>query len=90
MNVCPFRTAFKLSLDMETNILSPFTDKAYDNTSRKVIGTFKATCKISPLNLIIEFHVMDITPSYNLLLGRVWLYPIGAIPSTLYQNIKIP
>ena len=33
---------------------------------------------------------MDITPNYNLLLGRAWLHPIGAIPSSLQQKIKIP
>ncbi|KAL0012763.1 hypothetical protein SO802_007871 [Lithocarpus litseifolius] len=41
------------------------------------------------LKTIVEFHVMDITPNYNLLLGRAWLYPIGAIPSTLHQKMKI-
>ena len=44
--------------------------RAYDNTSRKVIGTFKAPCKIGPLETTVEFHVMNITPNYNLLLGR--------------------
>ena len=33
---------------------------------------------------------MDITPYYNLLLGKAWLQPIGAIPSTLHQKMKIP
>ena len=84
LNVCPFRTAFKVVLDLETIISSPLTVKAYDNTSRKVMGTLKAPCKIGPLETIVEFHVMDITPNYNLLLGRARLHPIGAIPSTLH------
>lgn len=75
---------------METIIPSPLTIKAYYNTSRKVIGTFKVACKIIPLDVIVEFHVMDITPSYKLLLERAWLHPIGAIPSTLHQKMKIP
>ena len=33
---------------------------------------------------------MDITPNYNLLLGRALLYPIGGIASSLHQNRKIP
>ena len=33
---------------------------------------------------------MDITPNYNLLLGRAWLHPIGVIPSTLHKKMKIP
>ena len=41
LNVCPFRTTLTVVLDMETIIPSPLTVRAYDNTSKKVIGTFK-------------------------------------------------
>ena len=40
LNVCPFRTAFTGGLDIETIIPSPLTVRAYDDTSRKVMGTF--------------------------------------------------
>ena len=68
LNVCPFRTA--LTLDMETIIPFPLTIRVYDNTSRNVMGTFKAPCKIGPLETIVEFHMMDITPNYSILLGK--------------------
>ena len=90
LNLCPLRTALIIGLDMETIIPFPLFVRAYDNTSRKVMGTFKAPCKIGPLETIVEFHVMDITPNYNLLLGRAWLHPIGAISSSLHQKMKIP
>ena len=86
---CPFRTALTVGLEMETIIPSPLTASAYDNTPRKVIGTFKAPHKIGPMETIVEFHVMDITPNYNLLLGRAWLHPKGEIPSSLHQKMKI-
>ena len=70
LSVCPFKIALKVGLDVETIIPSPLTIRAYDNTSRKVLGTFKAPCNIGPLETIVEFHVMDITPNYNLLLGK--------------------
>ncbi|KAL0008839.1 hypothetical protein SO802_010341 [Lithocarpus litseifolius] len=63
-------TALTIGLDMETIIPSPLTVRAYYNTSRNVMGTFKAPCKICPLDTIMEFHIMDITPNYNRLLGR--------------------
>ena len=63
LNVCPLRTTLTIGLDMETIIPSPLTVRAYDNTSRKVMGTFKAPYKIGPLETIMEFHVMDITPN---------------------------
>ena len=89
LNICPFRTAFIVGLDMETIIPSPLTVRAYDNTSRKVMGTFKAPCKIKPLETIVEFHIMDIILNYNLLLGRAWLHPNRSIPSSLHQKMKI-
>ena len=36
----------------------------------------------------VEFQVMDISPSYNCLLGRSWIHIAGAVPSTLHQKIK--
>ena len=89
LNVFPFKTALTIGLDMEIIVPSPLTVRAYDNTSRKVMGTFKAPCKIGPMETIVEFHVMDITPN-NLLLGRAWFHPNGAIPSSLHQKMKIP
>ena len=89
LNVCLFRTALTIGLDMETIIPSPLTVRAYNNTSRKVMRTFKAPSKIGPLEMIVEFHVMDITSNYNLFLRRAWLHPNGAIPSSLYQKMKI-
>ena len=68
LNVCHFRTTLTVGLDMET--ITPFllTVRAYDNTLRKVMGTFKTPCKIGPMETMEEFHVMDITLNYNLLL----------------------
>jgi len=78
------------ALNVETIIPSPLTVRAYDNTSRKIMGTFKSLCKIGPMETVVKFHVMDITPNYNLLLGRAWHHPIGAIPSSLHQKMNIP
>ncbi|KAK4563883.1 hypothetical protein RGQ29_006102 [Quercus rubra] len=90
LNVYHFKTALTIGLDVETIIPSPLTIRAYDNTSRKSMRTCKAPRKIGPMDTIMEFHVMDITPNYNLLLGRAWLHPIGVIPSSLHQKMKIP
>ena len=90
LNVCPFRISLKVVLELERIIPSPLTVRAYDNTSRKFMETFKSPCKIGPLETIVEFHMMDISPNYNPLFGRAWLHPIGAIPSTLHQKMKIP
>lgn len=31
---------------------------------------------------------MDITPTYNCLLGRPWIHSAGAVPSSLHQKVK--
>ena len=46
LNVCLFRTALSVGLDLETITPSPLTVRAYDNTSRKVLGTFKVPEKL--------------------------------------------
>ena len=46
LNVCPFKTAFTIGLDVETIIPSPLTIRAYDNTSRKVMGTSKLLTRL--------------------------------------------
>ena len=44
--------------------------------------------QIGPCTFNVEFQVMDISPSYNCLLGRPWIHIVGAVPSTLHQKIK--
>ena len=73
LNVCPFRTTLKIGLDVEKIVPSPLTVRAYDDTSRKVIRTFKSPCNNGLLEIIVEFHMMDITPKYNLHLGSMAL-----------------
>uniref|UniRef100_A0A2N9IHW0 G-patch domain-containing protein n=1 Tax=Fagus sylvatica TaxID=28930 RepID=A0A2N9IHW0_FAGSY len=35
------------------------------------------------------FHVLEITTYYNLLLGRAWMHPLGIVPSTVHQKLKL-
>ena len=44
--------------------------------------------QIGPCTFNVEFQVMDISPSYNYLLGRPWIHIAGVVPSTLHQKIK--
>ena len=46
LNVCPFRITLKVGLDLETIIPSPLTVRAYNNTSRKVMGFSKILAKL--------------------------------------------
>ena len=44
--------------------------------------------QIGPCTFNVEFQVMDISPSYNCLLGRPWIHIAGDVPSTLHQKSK--
>ena len=46
--------------------------------------------KIGPIVSSIEFHIIDIPASFNLLLGRPQLYKMNAIASTLHQKVRMP
>ena len=69
---------------------SSLTVRAYDESSRGVIRTFEAECQLGPISSSMLFHILEITTSYNLLLGRAWMHPLGIVPSTVHQKLKLP
>ena len=62
--------------------------RAFDCTRRKVIEEIEIEMQIGPCMFSVEFQVMDISSSYNCLLGRPWIQIAGIVPSTLHQKIK--
>ena len=62
--------------------------RAFDDIRREVTGEIEIEMQIGPCAFNVEFQVMDISPSYNCLLGRPWIHIAGAVPSTLHQKIK--
>ena len=38
----------------------------------------------------VDFIVVDVFSPYTAIMGRPWLYTLGAISSTLHQNVKYP
>ncbi|XP_075080433.1 uncharacterized protein LOC142165941 [Nicotiana tabacum] len=41
-----------------------------------------------PVEFTMEFQVLDMAVSYNLLLGRPWIHIAKAVPSSLHQMVK--
>ena len=62
--------------------------RAFDGTRLEMIGDIEIEVQIGPCTFNVKFQVMDISPSYNCLLGRPWIHIVRAIPSTLYQKIE--
>ena len=51
-------------------------------------GEIEILMQIGPCTFKVDFQVMDISSSYNCLLGRQWIHIAGAVLSTLHQKIK--
>ena len=62
--------------------------RAFDGIRREVTREIEIEVQIGPCTFNVKFQVMDISPSYNCLLGRPWIHIAGAIPSTLHQKNK--
>jgi hypothetical protein len=90
LNVCPLKTATTLGIKERQLSPSSLTIRAYDNSSKSVMGNFEVACKTGPMNATMVFHVLNIPTSYNLLLGRAWMHPLGIVPSTLQQKLRLP
>ena len=88
LNVCPLATA--IALGYAPSDFSPSTQivKVYDSTKKKVVGTLEIELLIGSATFPTMFQVLRIPTSFNLLLGRPWIYRAGAIPSSLHQKVK--
>ena len=62
--------------------------RAFDGSKTDVIGETEFVLIVGPIDLTVNFQVLDINASYNLLLGRPWVHRAGAVPSMLHQMIK--
>ncbi|XP_016673185.1 uncharacterized protein [Gossypium hirsutum] len=88
LNVMPLATLSRMPIDM--SYLRPYHSivRAFDGTRREVMGKIQIPLKVGPCAYDIEFQVMDITPSYNCLLGRPWIHSARAVPLSLHQKLK--
>jgi hypothetical protein len=64
------------------------TARAYDGSPRQVIGTIDIELFVGPQMFLVTLQVMDIHPSYSMLLGRPWIHASGAVTSSLHQCLK--
>ena len=74
LNVCPLATAVALGFSPSDFGPSTQTIRAYDSTRREVLGTLTLEFQIRPVVFSTLFHVLKIPTSFNLLLGRPWIF----------------
>ncbi|KAA3488575.1 RNA-directed DNA polymerase (Reverse transcriptase), Ribonuclease H-like protein [Gossypium australe] len=89
LNVLPLSTLNRLPMDSSHMRTCQNTVRAFDGTERRVMGRIQIPLLIGPNTYEVGFLVMDIKPSYNCLLGRLWIHTAGAVPSSLHQKLKL-
>ncbi|XP_016497998.1 uncharacterized protein LOC107816771 [Nicotiana tabacum] len=88
---CIIHPQFLTQMRLEDKIVShciTLTDfnNVVERTSRE------STLLVLAGGIMLEttFHIMDHATAYNAIVGRPWIHPIRAVPSSLYQLIKFP
>ena len=87
-NICPLSTLQKLNVSAERVQPNNVCVSAFDGSKTYVICEIELVLTIGPVDFAVNFQVLDINASYNLLLGRPWVHRARAVPSTLHQMIK--
>ncbi|XP_070022906.1 uncharacterized protein [Nicotiana sylvestris] len=62
--------------------------RGFDGGKKDSVGDIVLELTIGPVEFTIEFQVLDVAVSYNLLLGRPWIHAAKVVPSTLHQMVK--
>ena len=84
INICPLQILPNLGVKVEELTKSDLVIRAYDDSTKSVEGTFVAPAKTGPIEVVIEFTVLDMPVTYALLLGRPWYHILGGVPSTVH------
>ena len=88
LNICPEMTAKALGLKEEEYTPDPITIYGFDNHGQTAKGKIFLEIFINYSVHTVLFHVVNVPPTYNLLLGRTWIHNANVVPSTLHQCIK--
>ncbi|XP_059668821.1 uncharacterized protein LOC132313902 [Cornus florida] len=87
-NVMPRVTFDRLEIELEK--LKPTGNPLLEFDGKRVepIGIVELTVQAAERVLTESFMVVEIYPSYNLLMGRGWIYRFQGVPSSLHQVMR--
>lgn len=66
------------------------TIKAYDDAQCSSKECVTLPVRVGRMVKNVIFQVLDLPLPYNILLGRLWIHAMEAVPSTYHQCIKFP
>ncbi|XP_075075545.1 uncharacterized protein LOC107819715 [Nicotiana tabacum] len=88
VNICPLATLNKLKVADDRIHQNSVCVRGFDGGGINTVGDIVLELTIGPVEFTMEFQVIDVAVSYNLLLGRPWIHAAKAVPSTLHQVVK--
>ncbi|KAK4733568.1 hypothetical protein R3W88_007829 [Solanum pinnatisectum] len=88
LNIYPLSTLRQLKFDLEKLHQNQVNVRVFDGVQRDILGAVNLDIQMGPAEFNVEFQVLDINTSYNLLLGRPFTHTAGVVPSTLHQLMK--
>ncbi|XP_070017374.1 uncharacterized protein [Nicotiana sylvestris] len=87
-NICHLSTLNKLKVDDERIHKNNICVRGFDGRGKDSVGDIMLELTIGPVEFTMEFQVLDVAISYNLLLGRHWIHVAKAVLSSLHQMVK--
>ncbi|XP_019262922.1 PREDICTED: uncharacterized protein LOC109240708 [Nicotiana attenuata] len=87
-NICPLSTLDKLKVDNERIHKHSICVRGFDGGGKDSVRDIVPELTIGPVEFTMEFQVLNVAVSYNLLLGRPWIHAAKAVLSTLHQMVK--
>ncbi|XP_070007941.1 uncharacterized protein [Nicotiana sylvestris] len=88
LNICPLVTFKILGKGLHEIKDGAINVKALDGSQKFTIGEISLCLQMGPTWFEVDFKVIDVLASYNLLLGWPWIHATRAIASTLHQEVK--
>ncbi|XP_070029164.1 uncharacterized protein [Nicotiana sylvestris] len=87
-NICPLSTLQKLKIGTERIHLNSMCVRGFDGGGKDSGEDIMLELSIRLVEFTMEFQVLDVAVSYNLLLGKPWIHTAKAVPSSLHQMVK--
>ncbi|XP_070002375.1 uncharacterized protein [Nicotiana sylvestris] len=78
LNICPLTTLKRLGKGFYEIRAGSMNVKSFDGSQRATIGEINLCMYMGPTWFHVEFQVLDISASYNLLLGQPWIHAARA------------
>ncbi|XP_059639746.1 uncharacterized protein LOC132282142 [Cornus florida] len=87
-NIMPRVTFNRLEIKLEELKCTGNPLLGFDGKRVEPIGTVELLVQAAERELVKSFVVVEIHPSYNLLMEREWIHRVQGVPSTLHQVMR--